>query len=212
MSIVNFGELLGGGFNTWKKNMVICVPFILGAIISIAVAICILLPVMFSLFIPFIEQAITNPASMSSPETMSQIFKIISENLILFIGSFIIIIIAGGLIMSFFTAGAIGMAKEAVLTGRTNLSHMTSYGKKKFLSYFCATILVGLIISVGFLFILPVLIDLSANMESLVSTSTPQEVIDIMAPSMGSLILGGFLMFIYIIPMCKVKGHPQHYL
>jgi len=197
MSAINFGEILGGGFNTWKKNMIICIPFFLGLAISMAVAICILLPTMFSLFFPIIEQAISNPTLMSSPETASQIFRIISENIGLIIGVAIILVILTGFIMSFFTAGAIGMAKEAILTGSTNFSHMMTYGKKKFLSYFGASIIVGLIMFVGFLFTLPGLINLFANIESLSSTPTSQEALAIMGP----LIMGGLLMVIYVIPM-----------
>jgi hypothetical protein len=197
MSAINFGEILSDGFNTWKKNMVICIPFVLGLAISMAVATCILLPTMFSLFSSIITQAISNPASMSSPETASQIFSIISENLGLLIGMAILLVILIGFIMSFFMAGAIGMAKEAILTGSTNFSHMMTYGKKKFLSYFGASILLGLIMFVGFLFTLPGLISLFANIESLSPTPTPQEALAIMGPFM----VGVFLMAIYVIPM-----------
>lgn len=197
MSTVNFGEILGNGFKTWKKNIIICVPFILGAVISIMVAACILLPTMFSLFSPVIKQAISNPASMSSSETASQIFRIISENIGLIIGVIIILILLLGLIMSFFTAGAIGMAKEAILTGSTNFSHMMTYGKKKFLSYFGASIIVGLVMFVGFLFALPGFIDLLANIESLSSTPTTQELLAIMGP----LMIGGLLMIVYMLLM-----------
>jgi len=200
MSAINFGEILSSGFKTWKKNITICIPFILGAVISMVVAICILLPTMFSLFSPIMKQAISNPASMSSPETASQIFRIISENIGLIIGVAIILVILIGFIMSFFTAGAIGMAKEAILAGSTNFSHMMTYGKKKFLSYFGASIIVGLIMFVGFLFTLPGLINLFANIESLSSTPTPQEALAIMGP----LIMGGLLMVIYVIPMSVV--------
>ena len=197
MSTVNFGEILSGGFNTWKKNIIICVPFILGAVISIVVAACVLLPTMFSLFSSIITQAISNPASMSSSETTSQIFRIISENIGLILGVIIILIILLGLIMSFFTAGAIGMAKEAILTGSTNFSHMMTYGKKKFLSYFSASIIVGLVMFVGFLFALPGFIDLLANIESLSSTPTTQELLAIMGP----LMMGGILMIVYMLLM-----------
>jgi hypothetical protein len=197
MSAINFGEILSGGFKTWKKNITICVPFILGAVISIVVAACILLPTMFSLFSPVIKQAISNPASMSSPETASQIFRIISENIGLIIGVTMVLVILLALIMSFFTAGAIGMAKEAILTGSTNFSHMMTYGKKKFLSYFGASVIVCLIMSVGILFALPGLIDLFANIGSLSSTPTAQEALAIMGP----LMMGGLLMVVYILLM-----------
>jgi len=134
---------------------------------------------------------------MSSPETTSQIFRIISENIVFITAVIVILILLVGLIMSFFTAGAIGMAKEAILTGSTNFSHMMTYGKKKFLSYFGASIIIGLVMLVGFLFAIPGLINLFANIESLSSTPTTQEIFVIMGP----FISGIFLMIIYVLPM-----------
>jgi len=160
MSSVNFSEILSGGFNTWKNNLGICIPFILGMVISLFVAATILLIALFSIFMPIIETLFTNPSSITSTEFFSQIFRTVFENLWIIIVASVITAVIAGLINAFFTSGAIGMAKEAILTGRTNLSHMVDYGKRKYLSLFAANIIVGLIASVGFLFLIPGILSL----------------------------------------------------
>jgi len=47
------------------------------------------------------------------------------------------------------------MAKEATETGRTDISHMMEYGKRKFLSLFFTDIILGLISFVGVVFLVP---------------------------------------------------------
>ncbi len=49
------------------------------------------------------------------------------------IAAVIITVILVLLISAFFTAGAIGMAKGAAGKGRTSLSDMTEYGRRKFI-------------------------------------------------------------------------------
>lgn len=56
------------------------------------------------------------------------------QNIGIIIIAVIITVILVLLISAFFTAGAIGMAKEATETGRTNLSDMMDYGRRKFIS------------------------------------------------------------------------------
>jgi hypothetical protein len=55
------------------------------------------------------------------------------------------------------------MAKEAVSTGSTNLSNMWEYGWKKYLDYFFTSIIIGLIVLIGFLFMVPGLISISSE-------------------------------------------------
>jgi len=82
---------------------------------------------------------------------MSQLIQSIG----LILAAIIIAVILGVLISAFFNAGAIGMAKEATETGRTSLSDMKEYGKRKFISLLFADIIVGLIALIGFVFLIP---------------------------------------------------------
>jgi len=196
MPTVDLGEIIGGGFNTWKKNLNICVPFILSAIISLLIATVVIILTLFSLFAPLFEGFITNPSALASSDVLSQIFSTLANNLGVLIIVFIIVALILGLINAFFTSGAIGMAKEAVLTGRSTLSHMTDYGKRKYLSFFGANIIVGLILAVGFVFLLPGILGLSANLGSVPDGMASQGVLAFL-----SLLLGLIPMVLYMLIM-----------
>jgi len=166
MSKVDFGETIKDGYKTWKNNLILCIPFILGALFSAIVAGIILVITFFSLFWPLVKTVFSNPSSIASSEFFSQLYSIITSNLISIIAVIVIAAIIVGLIFSFFYSGAIGMAKEALLTGKTNLSHMWDYGKKKYLSYFFASIVVGLIMLIGVLFLIPGILSISSEIGS----------------------------------------------
>ncbi len=198
MATANITEIIGSGFHIWKKNLIICVPLIVGMLLCMVVAIGVMLPTIFTIFLPIIQEAMVNPSAMQSPEIANQMLTLLLQNIWLLIFTIVFIAILCGFIASFFTAGTIGMAKEAILTGRTNLSHMMSYGKKKFLSYFGASVIVGLVLLVGVLFLIPGLITLFAHSDQIISnTLTPTELAPIMLPFIGGLIL----MVLYILPM-----------
>ena len=163
MSDFDYGEIIKGGFHTWKNNLKLCVPFILGALISAIVSGIILIITFISLFWPLLEDAIADPASMSSSEFFSELYSIVTSNLVSIIAVLAIIFIIVGIIYSFFYSGAIGMAKEAISTGKTNLSHMWDYGKKKYLDFFFTCIILGLIFLIGVMFIIPGLISVSSE-------------------------------------------------
>ena len=161
MSNFEFGVIIKDGYKTWKNNLILCIPIILGGLLSAIMAGIILVVSFLSLFWPLIENIISDPTSMASSEFYSQLYSIITSNLISIIGVFIIIVIIVGLIFSFFYSGAVGMSKEAILNGKTNLSHMWDYGKKKYLDYFFASIIVGLITLIGIIFLIPGILSLS---------------------------------------------------
>jgi hypothetical protein len=202
MTTANITEIIGSGFQTWKKNISICIPMIIGMILCMVVAIGIMLPTVFTTFRPIIQEAMTNSSAMQSPEMTNRVLTLFLENIWLFICTIVVIAIVCGFIVSFFTAGTIGMAKEAILTGKTNLSHMMSYGKKKFLSYFGASVIVGLVMLVGVLFLIPGIISLLAHSDEIVSQTplTSAQLIPIMLPFIGGIIL----MVLYILPMSLI--------
>jgi hypothetical protein len=198
MSSVSIGEIVGGGYQTWKRNLVLCVPFIIGVLLSVVVAVLIIFPTMFAVFLPFIQQTMTNPTAAQSQEIGQEMLKTFVEHLWLFIGVILIVAIIDGFIMSFFTSGAIGMAKEAILNGQTNLQHMMSYGKRKFISYFGAGVLLGLVMLLGILFLIPGLMNIFAHADLITSQpTTSSQIMEIFLP----LIFGFIIMAIYVIPM-----------
>ena len=163
MSKVDYGEMVKSGYKTWKNNLILCIPVIFGALLSAIIAGIILVISFLSLFWPLIETIISDPTTMASSEFFSQLYSIVTSNLISIGAVIFIIVIIVGLIFSFFYSGAVGMAKEAILNGKTNLSHMWDYGKKKYLDYFIASIIIGLIALIGVLFIIPGFLSVSSE-------------------------------------------------
>ncbi len=147
------GSVIGKGFDTWKNNLTICLPFVFSAILTHIVAIIIIGATILAI-IPSLLSYITKSAE-PSPELILQLLPQIIQSMGIIIIAIIVTIILCMLINAFFWAGAIGMAKEATETGRTDFSHMMEYGKKKFLSLFFTDIILGLISSVGIIFLVP---------------------------------------------------------
>ncbi|NYT00979.1 MAG: hypothetical protein GKB99_04580 [Methanocellales archaeon] len=149
----DIGSVLSKGFDTWQKNLNICLPFVFDFMISSALILIILGGAILAAIPSFIPY-FTNPPEMS-PYLISQLLPQIIRSLGLIITAVILAIILVSLVTSFFTAGAIGMAKEAIKSGRTNLSDMTNYGSRKFIDVFFANLIIGLISFAGVVFIIP---------------------------------------------------------
>ena len=140
------------GFGTWKKNLNICLPFVFSSVLTFVAAIIVIgsatLLTDDPLFvgIPYFTQTAEIP-----PDIIPQL----QLQFLLSMGAIIIAVLLGLIINAFFTAGAIGMAKEAIERGKTNLSDMADYGRQKFISLLFANIIVGLIILAGVAFLIP---------------------------------------------------------
>lgn len=145
MTTIDFEKLFKDGFKTWKNNLILFVPFILSVILILLI----LGIVAIVSFLPLFLDLIQNPESINYSVIISQILSPIT------IISFIIGIVGIIFVGSFFLAGAIGMAKEALITGKTHTTHMIEYGKKKFLSIIGANLLIAALILIGVIFLLP---------------------------------------------------------
>jgi len=116
----------------------------------------------------------------------------------------------------FINTGQIGMAKEAASTGKTNMSHFMSYGKRFFGRVFAANIILILIQAIALIFWTPavyflykydILYNFTDAYYSLINSNIPS-----FATSLGnifssfsifsisiSIIIGAILSFIYIV-------------
>ena len=197
------GSVIGKGFDTWKNNLTICLPFVFSAILTHIVAIIIIGATILAI-IPSLLSYITKSAE-PSPGLILQLLPQIIQSMGIIIIAIIITIILCMLINAFFWAGAIGMAKEATETGRTNFSHMMEYGKRKFLSLFFTDIILGLISSVGIIFLVPGILYTLPKLMGL-SELPPGEAFTAFA------IFGlGFLaMFLYILIISIVFALPRY--
>jgi quinol-cytochrome oxidoreductase complex cytochrome b subunit len=70
---------------------------------------------------------------------------------------FFALVVLLSLVNAFFTAGAIGMARQALEKGKSDTGTMWSAGKRYFFNMFLATMLMGLLTLAGLIFLLPAL-------------------------------------------------------
>ncbi|MDD5616642.1 MAG: hypothetical protein PHH85_10620 [Candidatus Methanoperedens sp.] len=143
-------KIISNGIDTYTKNTNLCIPFILN-IVTIALTAIII--TIFSLVYLFGSLPIEE---YNSPEALSLAFISSISHHVYEIAA---IVIAGFLIImyiaSFFTSGAIGMARQAIETGRTAFSTMMETGKKNAVNLFLAEILFLLLAFAGIVFMVP---------------------------------------------------------
>jgi len=163
--MVEIGKVLGEGFDIWKRNLNICLPFVFSMLLSFifviftfGAALLVATPSLFRLLEKLPQESQFPQAHTPTPLPTEVVSQIISE----FARNWVILLVAGIIsaiillfINAYFVAGAIGMAKEAHLRGKTSLSDMVYYGGKKFLSLLGADIIVGLISLLGLIFLIP---------------------------------------------------------
>ncbi|VVB86661.1 Uncharacterised protein [uncultured archaeon] len=175
------GKIITNGIETYTKNLNICIPFILNSIISwIVIAIFLIIGVVL-----IFGSEISSLRNIRAPEALIlSIVSIASRHIaeiaiLVFAAVFIILLIS-----SFFTAGAIGMARQAAETGKSELSTMMEAGKKNVLNLFLADIMIFLVTLAGIVFIVPGIKSLDMN--------NP-------LASVGLLLIGGLLMLVYLL-------------
>jgi len=157
-------NILKNGFGTWRKNLILGVPFLLDLVIEFIVLIIVISSFIFFSFGLFSFQAYEDIFSGFTYPDISGIMNF----LFLFVALIIFVCIVCMLINAFFEAGAIGMAKTATGTGKTKLDEMMEYGKKKVISLFLANILIDLILIAGVAIILGILIAFAFLLKELV--------------------------------------------
>ena len=155
------GEMIGKGFGVWRSNLNLCIPFLL----SIFVSMLIFVPFLMAFFMTFLSLESMNVASLQNVEYMQELQAQMQEYLgsleidkILQLAAlFFALVVLLSLVNAFFTAGAIGMARQALEKGKSDTGTMWSAGKKHFFNMFLATLLMGLLTLAGLIFLLPAL-------------------------------------------------------
>ncbi len=205
--VEELGSILSNGFDTWKKNLNICLPFVFSLILTSIVALIIIGGVLLMTVGPLLPSLMPHFANSGEipPDIIRQLQPLFLQNIGMIIAAVIITIILVLLISVFFTAGAIGMAKEATETGRTSLSDMTDYGRRKFLSLLFANIIVGLIALAGFVFLIPGVLSL---LPTITTSQVPPEVTNMAAFAL--LFLGFVIMLIYILIVSIMFALPPY--
>jgi hypothetical protein len=149
----DLGKVIGDGFGIWKKNLNLALPFILYMVV-IAMAVVSLAGLIVGLIPPEIAQLKT------SEEQIAWMQPYLGGIL----GALMVFMVVLSLASSYFTAGAISMAIQAMKEGRSTLASMWSGGRRDFLPMFLIIIISLLITLAGFVFFLPAILSWSPSM------------------------------------------------
>lgn len=195
--VEELGSILRSGFETWKKNLKICLPFVFSLLLTLIVGAIVIggaLMTVIGPLLPSLTQALTSTAPGEiPPELIQQLQPLLLQNIGILVAAVVIAGILVLLITTFFTAGAIGMATEATKTRQTSLSDMTDYGARKFVSLLGANLIVALLALAGVVFLIPGLLALMPA----ITSKTPPDVTNLAAFAL--LFLGFIVMAFYLL-------------
>jgi hypothetical protein len=177
------GALIGKGFEIWKRNLNLCIPFLLNVVFSMLA----LLPLAaaFLAVLGFSNDLSLLESTLESAEP-EELLSMLGGDIFVLVAAFLLVILIISLISAFFTAGAIGMAKEALETGKSTTAAMWSTGKRHFWNMFVASVIMGIIVVAGMAFLLPGIIYLLPSFDP-----TPETV--------ALLVAGIMLLIIYAL-------------
>jgi len=159
--VEDIGKVISNGFETYTKNLNLSIPFILNILVTGIIAVILFIVGISYIFGP----AIPSLERLTSPEEMmSVLLPVVMQNIYTIVFTVILFILLGVFVQSFFTAGAIGMAKQATETGSSSLSTMIESGKENVINLFLAEIMVGLLILAGIVFVVPGILNTSTRL------------------------------------------------
>ncbi len=186
--VEDIGKIISNGFDTYTRNLNLCVPFILNTFITVILALIMFGIGFFLIFFP----SLASFKKGASPEAiLSSLLPFIMQHMWEIIFTIAIIFLIIMLIDSFFMAGAIGMAKQATGTGKSDLATMMDEGKKNFVNLFLAQILVGLISLAGIVAMVPGA--LKIDLTDLTAITSPKNTDAII------LLAGGFILWMVFL-------------
>jgi hypothetical protein len=189
--VEDIGKIISNGFETYTKNLNICVPFVLDFFISVLFAI---LLVGFGLFFIF-GSSLTNIENARTPEALALVLiPLLTQHVVDIAFLITITLVVIFLIQAYFTSGAIGMAIQATESGKSSLSTMNDAGRKNFVNMFFAEILFGLISLAGIVFIVPGAMKI--DIPQLMNSKNPEAV--------ALFIIGLMIWVLYIIVLSIV--------
>lgn len=192
----DIGTIINKGFGTWTRNLNISLPYILNFGINGLLALMAFVVFVAVFVMPELSSIGLDPANISPEQMLSILSSVAIDHMILIIAGIAFIMILMMFIQSYFTAGAIGMSKNAMETGDTHLNDMFFYGNQNVVNLFLTSILIALIMLAGIIFIVPgVLAVENLNM----FLSNPEET------AASSVLLGiGFLAWMLYILVASI--------
>nr|WP_321498493.1 hypothetical protein [uncultured Methanolobus sp.] len=189
--VEDIGTIVRKGFGTWTGNLNLCMPFILKMVASIVFFMFAIMLFTILFVVPAMSNTI-DTASMTQDEMLDLMSSVFYENMLVITVFFIFMFLIYMVIDSFITAGAIGMAKEALERGHTNVNTMFIIGKRNYLNLFFVNILMILLIVAGVIFLVPGILSIG---DINILLSNP----DMAASSVLLLLLGSVIWAFYIL-------------
>jgi magnesium-transporting ATPase (P-type) len=197
------GSILRNGFETWKKNLTICLPFVFSLLLTLIVGAIVLGGALITVIgpvLPSLTPSLTGtPGGEIPPEIVQQLQPLLLQNIDILVAAVIIAGILVLLITTFFSAGAIGMANEATKMESTRLTDMTYYGARKFVSLLGANLIVALIAFAGVIFLIPSLVPLLPAISTSQAPSDAANMAAIAMLGLGFLVMAFYMLIISII-------------
>jgi hypothetical protein len=190
------GAMIGKGFAVWRDNLNLCIPFVL----SIFVSMLILVPFLAAFFLTSLPMESMNATLLlQNDEDMQELLaqmqgtlgSLSMDKILQIAVLFLVLVVLLSLVNAFFTAGAIGMARQALDNGKSDTSAMWSAGKKHFFNMFLATLLMGLLTLAGLVFLLPALAQGTLSLQA-----DPQ--------AMGLMVVGLLLFILYALALSVI--------
>ncbi len=152
-NVLNLGDTLRSGFETWRRNLNICVPFVFCAVLTVVMAVIVVSAGM--LLTGVSSLTLYHPGGEIPIEFIPQLRSQFVHELHIVLTLLAIIIALGLLINAYFIAGAIGMVKEATEHGDTGISDMLSYGNRNFIQILLAELIIAAVAAPGIAFLIP---------------------------------------------------------
>ena len=128
------GDLIGKGFAVWRNNLNLCIPFLFSSVLSLLI----MIPFFAAFLVAIVPLDLEGLNSSSVQQMQDQILKNVAlsnmtlEMAIKVVFLFFLMVILISMVNAFFTAGAIGMAGQALKKGKPDNGVMWSAGKKHF--------------------------------------------------------------------------------
>lgn len=145
-------KIITKGFNTWIKNLNICIPLVIDYVVTLLIEIFAIVIIIFGI----LGININDEMLFTSNEEVIELFlSSVDENLVFIAILAVLYIIITMLTSSYFSAGAIGMCQSATSRGDTTIEDMISAGNKNFIHVFMANLLIGLMVLAGIVFMVP---------------------------------------------------------
>lgn len=146
--VEDIGKIISNGFDTYTKNLNICVPFILDFLLALLIT-------GFGFLFIFGSSLSSIMAARTTDALALILLPIMAQHIIEIAILIPVISVFILLIQAYFTSGAIGMAIQATGYGKSSLSTMNDAGRKNLVNMFFTDVFFGLILLAGIVFIVP---------------------------------------------------------